>query len=434
MEPNQLPQDWRIAQLQEITRDFISGGTPSTDEPLHWDGEIPWTTSAPISEDDTRLESGQRFISQSGLEQSSTHLVPKGNLIVGTRVGVGKAAINEINIAISQDLTGVVLRNEIIEPEFVAYQFKTGQVQTYFENRKRGTTIKGVSRLDLERLPLFLPPLEEQKAIAGTLRVVQEAIAARQQEVALERERKAALMQRLFSHGTRGEELKETTVGKIPKSWQVEQLGQFIVDGPQNGLYRPQELYGEGTPIVRINDFDNDGRFVNLDFNRVSLSPEEVDKYRLCENDIVINRVNSLSHLGKCTLIPNFAEETVFESNMMRFQVDEKLLSSKFIAFYLISEQSRKRIRSIAKRAVAQSSINQGNVKSFEIPLPKTDEQHEITDLLSLCDYKIVALEDEITYFNELFQVMLEQLMTGQWSAKPLLSSEKQLFEAITQE
>jgi type I restriction enzyme S subunit len=53
------------------------------------------------------LSSGERGITQKGLEESSTHLIPKDNLLIGTRVGVGKVTINDLDMAISQDLTGM---------------------------------------------------------------------------------------------------------------------------------------------------------------------------------------------------------------------------------------------------------------------------------------------------------------------------------------
>ena len=67
-------------------------------------------------------------------------------------------------------------------------------------------------------LSLLLP---EQRAIAHILRAVQAAREARQREVSLERERKAALMAHLFTHGTRGEPTKQTPIGEMPVSWEV---------------------------------------------------------------------------------------------------------------------------------------------------------------------------------------------------------------------
>ena len=107
-------------------------------------------------------------------------------------------------------------------------------------------------------------------------------------------------------------------------TWTNAKLGDFVTDGPTNGLYRPSSDYGlDGTPIIRIDSFD--GGFIhNLHLlRRVRISPLEIKRYQLSTSDILINRVNSLSHIGKAAIVPCLAETTVFESNMMRlrFQV-----------------------------------------------------------------------------------------------------------------
>ena len=75
----------------------------------------------------------------------------------------------------------------------------------------------------MKGIPLA-PSLPEQRAIAHILHTIQEAKAARQRELALERERKAALMDYLFSYGTKSEPRKQTEIGEIPESWEVVSL------------------------------------------------------------------------------------------------------------------------------------------------------------------------------------------------------------------
>ena len=77
---------------------------------------------------------------------------------------------------------------------------------------------------DYKDTKIPLPPLPEQRAIAHILHTIHEAKFTRQREIALERERKAALMDFLFSHGTKGEPRKQTEIGEIPESWEVVQL------------------------------------------------------------------------------------------------------------------------------------------------------------------------------------------------------------------
>ena len=266
----------------------------------------------------------------------------------------------------------------------------------------------------MEHYLLPLPPLDVQRAIIGTLSSIETAIAARHNELALERERKAALMHHLFTHGPRSGPTKQTQIGELPESWEVEPLGQFIVDGPQNGMYKHLSEYGSGTPIVRINDFNNDGAFITWDFQRVRLAPMESERYRLSEDDLLINRVNSLSHLGKAALVPHLPEVAVFESNMMRLKVNQNAVRSGFLLRFMTLPDTRNRMRQMAKLAVAQASINQGDVKSLLVPIPTIEEQCVIEEALDAQDGAIQAVVGELAVLRQLFRSMLAALMKGE--------------------
>ena len=101
---------------------------------------------------------------------------------------------------------------------------------------------------------------------------------------------------------------------------------------------------------------------------------------------------------------------------MTRFRVDETRVTPGFIFRLLTTQGNRDRVRGMARRAVAQSSINQGDVKSFSTPFPTLDEQAEITGASATCDAKIAALERESALLDELFRALLEALMTGRVS------------------
>jgi type I restriction enzyme S subunit len=193
-----LPAHWRVVRLGEVVTRAFGGGTPSTNNPDFWGGTIPWTTSAVIQNDDVELCAFQRRITEEGLRNSSTSLAPKGSLLVGTRVGVGKAAVATFDVAISQDLTALIL-DQHVDAYFVAYLLKSRWYQSWFENNKRGATIKGVPRQDLLKLPIPLPPLDEQREIARMLQAVDAKIAAEQARRAALEELFKSLLHELMS-------------------------------------------------------------------------------------------------------------------------------------------------------------------------------------------------------------------------------------------
>ncbi|WP_127142348.1 restriction endonuclease subunit S [Pelagibacterium montanilacus] len=168
-----------------------------------------------------------------------------------------------------------------------------------------------------------------------------------------------------------------TDLPELPKGWVWTSLGALISKGPQNGLYLPQSIYGTGTPILRIDDYQVDWLRPVQELRLVAAEAEDCDKYCLRHGDFVVNRVNSVSHLGKTTLLPFEYEGAIFESNMMRFSVSDQI-SREYLNLYLTSDLGRKRLIKNCKHAVNQASINQGDVEATPVPLPPRLEQEEI--------------------------------------------------------
>ena len=222
-----------------------------------------------------------------------------------------------------------VLRSdqEKIDPRFLYLYLITDYFNARMAGLERGANYPAVRDSDVKETWLPLPPLSEQKKIAHILSTVQRAIEAQERIIQTTTELKKTLMQKLFTEGLRGEPQKETEIGLVPVSWEVVELGTLFDKEPQNGIYKPKADYGKGTQILRIDDFSNDGDVVVSAGNRVALGRNEIATYRLEAGDIIINRVNSLSHLGKTALIGKIDEDIVFESNMMRFSVDEETVN-----------------------------------------------------------------------------------------------------------
>jgi len=261
------------------------------------------------------------------------------------------------------------------------------------------------------RLPL--PHIPEQKKIAHILSTVQRAIEAQERIIQTTTELKKALMHKLFTEGLRNEPQKQTEIGPVPESWEVVELGTLFQKQPQNGIYKHKRDYGSGTQILRIDDFSNDGDVVTRAGNLVALAHSEIETYGLEPGDIVINRVNSLSHLGKTALIGAIGDEMVFESNMMRFSVDESQALKEYVFKFLNSPLTKKQIIGTAKRAVAQSSINQGDVKSIIVPKPSLEEQGKIVEALDATEAKIAHSTNKAAVLRDLFRTLLHELMAA---------------------
>ena len=168
----------------------------------------------------------------------------------------------------------------------------------------------------------------------------------------------------------------------LPQGWVWANLDALIDEGPQNGLYLPRERYGSGTLMLRIDDYQIGWHRARSELNRASASADECMTYSLHVDDVVINRVNSMTHLGKSLLIGKELEDALFESNMMRFRLFEHVRVA-FVVLYLGSDIGRARLTADAKWAVNQASINQQDVRATSIPFPPLEEQTEIVEQLT---------------------------------------------------
>ena len=155
-----LPKNWVYIDIGTCYK-VVGGGTPSTSVKEYWGGETPWITSADIG--GVRDIHLTRHITQKGIRESATNMVPERSLLVATRVGLGKIAITDKPICFSQDLQGLVQRPDLILPEYGLF-FLSFQLQRLkFEGR--GTTISGITKKQLKDTELPLPPYQEQRRI-----------------------------------------------------------------------------------------------------------------------------------------------------------------------------------------------------------------------------------------------------------------------------
>lgn len=154
----------RTVQLGEVC-EIVGGGTPSRDRPDYYGGSIPWMTVKDFG-DSFSISSTQERITQAGLNNSASRLIPAGNVIISTRMSVGKATLNQIDLAINQDLKALLCRSELL-PEYLTFFLASAAPR--LEAKATGATVKGITIDEIQELDLPLPSLPEQRRIAAML-------------------------------------------------------------------------------------------------------------------------------------------------------------------------------------------------------------------------------------------------------------------------
>lgn len=151
-------------RLRDVIRRTLSGGTPNTKKAEYYsNGDIPWITTKIL--DSYRVRTGEKHISNQAISESAAKLLLKGNIVAGTRVGVGKFAINDVDISFSQDIIGLEVDEEVVDVEYLIHQLNSRYIQECIKPFVRGTTIKGITKEDLLSLKVFIPDIKKQNEI-----------------------------------------------------------------------------------------------------------------------------------------------------------------------------------------------------------------------------------------------------------------------------
>ncbi len=185
---------WTNATLGRCFNKIVGGGTPSRAIPEFWNGEIPWATVKDFATFNPYKT--QEYISEAGLNHSSTHLIPKGTLITSTRMGIGKIVIYYVDVAINQDLKALFISDDVSK-EYIYHLF--GMVGKIIESLGNGSTVKGIRIEQLKNLSIVLPKKNEQQAIAQVLSDMDSEIEQLEKKLAKYQQIKQGMMQELLT-------------------------------------------------------------------------------------------------------------------------------------------------------------------------------------------------------------------------------------------
>jgi len=393
----EIPNDWKLVKIQEVANEFISGGTPSTKKDEYWGGDIPWTTNAYVK--GPYFSDGKKYITETGLKNSSAHVVDQGNLLFGTRVNVGNVALSGVSMAISQDITGIILEKEKVDRDYIMWFLS--YAKPIVKQFQQGSTIKGILVDDVKSFEIPLPPLPEQRRIAEILSTVDDAIQKTDEVIEKAERLKKGLMQDLLTKGIGHDEFKEVQIGpkkvKMPQNWEVKKLGgcaEYL-----NGYgFKPSQWSDEGLPIIRIQNLTNSSDEINYyDGNDLK------ERYIIEEGDLLVSWSATLG-----AFIWD-GPKAVLNQHIFKVRTNGDI-NKKF--FYFALDQNI----SLLERKVHGSTmkhITKGTFESTQLPLPPLPEQRHIAEILSSLDDKIKTEK----FYKEKLKIMkkglMQDLLTG---------------------
>lgn len=222
---------WKRQRIKHHVKGFFGGGTPSTENREFWtNGTIPWVSSKDMKV--SRLRETQDYITEAAVACSATNLVEPGSVLMVVRSGILKhsipVAINDVQVALNQDIKAFVLR-ETLDPEFFFYWVTGQQRELLLEWGQLGATVDSLNIEILRNTVIPLPSLGGQRAIVAFLDRqtgrIGGLIKNKTRFIALLKEKRAAVITHAVTKGIDPDALMKDSgvdwLGRVPAHWEV---------------------------------------------------------------------------------------------------------------------------------------------------------------------------------------------------------------------
>jgi len=393
----EIPAHWEVRKLKHLFREkkhtqnmALNCGSISFGEVVTKDDDkIPLSTKASYQE----VLSGEFLINPLNLNYD----------LISLRIGLSK-----IDVVVSAGY--IVLKEKIkISREYFNYLLHRYDV-AYMKLLGSGVR-QTISFNHIANSLLILPPETEQVTIANFLdqktAQIDEAIAIKEKQIALLKERKQIIIQKAVTQGLDPNvPMKDSGVdwiGEIPEHWEMKKL-KFISTYFKGFAFKSDDFSGVGVPIVKASNIkehsvSNIQSFIAKDNQR-----REFERFRLSTGDVVVSTVGSKpeitnSAVGQLCSVNSEYNESYLNQNTVCIRPSRKL-DKRFLKYVFASKYVRNEFDRKALWIANQAYLEVDEILDILIAIPDFDEQSSISDYL----------DSQATKFSRTIDSQLQQI------------------------
>lgn len=171
-------------------------------------------------------------------------------------------------------------------------------------------------------------------------------------------------------------------------------LKELLAEPVRNGLTKPKAIRGSGVKMIAMGEIFAHSQIRNIEMDRVPVTAKEYESCRIYEQDLLFARQSLvLEGAGKCSIVSEVQEDTVFESHLIRARIDTSKANPYYIYYYFNSPHGKKNIQTIVEQ-VAAAGVRGSDLIRLSVPCPELAVQNKIADILRAIDEKIQQNND----------------------------------------
>lgn len=368
-----LPKDWSWKALGECCK-IVNGSTPKRSNKKYWGGSIAWVTPTEVGKVGGKyIDDSEEKITKEGYESCSTTLLPENSVIYSSRASIGHIAINEAPVCTNQGFKSFVT-GDGVDPEYLYYclQWKTPEIEHIAE----GSTYTEISKRDMSKVEIPLPPLDVQRRIVTVL------------------DRADALRKKRSKTINRTDDLLDAAFLDLfgdpvtnPKGWQTKRLGDCI--SMRNGKrLSAKERVENGDCHV----YGGNGYVGNH------------NEYKYEEPKIVIGRVGA--YCGNVRRTPE--RVWVTDNAIVVTEIDGNLIEP-----FLLPLLQKLKLGRFASKS-GQALISQTRISDIDLIIPSRDLQEKYARQRKKVETIRYSEADALQGTNNLFDSLLQRAFLGE--------------------
>jgi len=400
-----IPKDWEVAPLETLTA-FISHGftipMPTAEHGVYM------ITARDIHHGKIQFDTARRTTEEAYNTLLTAKSRPQSGDILLTKDGtLGRLAlVDSRRVCINQSVA-ILRPNSKAVPEFLKVLLEAPRYQRRMLQDAGGSTIKHISISIINQMPVAVPSLAEQAAIAEALRDA---------DAFLESLEELLAKKRLLRQGASEELL--TAKRRLPgfrARWKVQRLGELVTVLPA-GIYG-QTKPSDGLVAMRVATtahLADDDTWNDKAMQVRYFAPAQLATYTVQAGDVIVVKSSGSAEdikSGKAGLgTTSQAGAFVFSSYLMALRPTAVL--AEFLYFYLTSPQIKRRLPSLVETST-YPNLRVDEYLAMKIDVPSAEEQTAIAEVLTDMEAEITAAQQRLAKACQLKQAMAQELLSG---------------------